>query len=101
MFMAFFISASPLFSFAQGELNPEAFVICKLRSNVRTIAIHKRGEMYHTIYSKFGQPREVGSGRSIESNRGFLDNVKTNLEKSGWDCREVKEASVVNSEENS
>lgn len=95
LFMAFFILIFNQFSFAQTELEPEAFVICKLHSHVRTIAVHKKGDSYETVYSKFGKAQVIGSGRSIESNKGFLGNVRTNLEKSGWNCREVKEASVV------
>lgn len=93
--MAFFILNFNHFSFAQTEVEPEVFVICKLHADVRTVAVHKKGEIYETIYSKYGKAQVIGSGRSLESNKGFLGNVRTNLEKSGWDCREVKEASVL------
>lgn len=94
IFMAFFM----LFSLeAFAESKAEVFVICKLRSHVRTIAVHKKSSGgYETIYSKFGQPRVIGSGIMLDSNKGFLNNVKTNLEKSNWNCREVGDASVEN-----
>lgn len=94
LFMAFFM----LFSFeVLADSKPEVFVICKLRSHVRTIAVHKRASGgYETVYSKFGQPKVIGSGLMLDSNKGFLNNVKTNLEKSNWSCREVGEASVEN-----
>jgi hypothetical protein len=97
--MAFLIFVCPI-TFAQNESKPEAFIICKLRGEVRTIAVNKRGDgTFETVYSKNGAPQTVGSGRSIESNRGFMANVKRNLENSNWECREVGSAVVAETPE--
>ena len=93
-FMAFFISAFPFHLHAQESSKPSYFTICKNKSDVRTIVVNKTSSGYETVYSKYGQPKVIGSGWSLESNRGFLENVKNNLLKPGYECRDVTEASV-------
>jgi len=90
-FMAIFLSSA---LHAEESQKAAKFTICKNRSDVRTISIQKSAAGYETIYSKFGSPKVIGSGWSLESNANFLNNVKANLEKSGFDCRDVNEASI-------
>lgn len=85
--------------FAQAaDAKPLAFIICKLKGNVRTVKINLDDKgMCTTVYSKHGVEKEIGSGRNQGSCKNFLDNVRTNLEKSNWKCREVAADSVTES----
>jgi hypothetical protein len=94
IFMAFFSSFFLAATAGAQTAKPEVFMLCKLGSQVRTIAVHKKGDGYVTIYSKFGKPQEVGSGHLLDSNKRIMENIKTNLEKSSFNCHEVSEASV-------
>ena len=70
--------------------NPETFVLCRLNQSVRTIMVQvdKEGSC-STTYTKNGVDQNVGSGRNLSSCMSFLNNIKDNLEKSNWQCRQV------------
>jgi hypothetical protein len=66
-----------------------AYVICKLKGNVRTLHIEMDGNnICHAHYSKEGVDKVVGSGKS------FLQNIQLNLGKSNWTCRDVASSTV-------
>lgn len=90
--MAIILSAAFLFSInaiSQTERSPKMFVICKLGANVRTIQVNDLNGSFETVYSKGGESKVIGSGKNYESCLRFLENVKTNLEKSNWACKEA------------
>jgi hypothetical protein len=94
------IMASLLFAslMAFAETKPTSYVICKNNSQVRTIRIELDAEnICHTIYSKQGSDKQVGSGKNKSSCDQWLANVRVNLEKSGWKCRDVESATVESS----
>ena len=80
---------------AFAETKPSAYVICKNSNQVRTIRVEVDAQgLCHTIYSKLGVQKSIGSGKNKESCLQFLNNVRVNLEKSGWKCRDVESATV-------
>lgn len=87
--------AAPLFASADSvtEVENKAYVLCKNRKQVRSIrvAINNSG-ICSTFYSKEGDEKVVGSGKNHESCVNFLNNIKTNLEKSNWTCRDISSA---------
>lgn len=80
---------------AFAETKPTAYVICKNNSQVRTVRVEVDAQgVCHTIYSKLGNEKAIGSGKNLGSCLTFMKNVRVNLEKSGWKCRDVESATV-------
>ena len=74
----------------------KAYWLCKSKKQVRTIRVHvDQGGICSTVYSKEGAEKVVGSGKNHESCLNFLNNIKTNLEKSNWTCRDISSARVT------
>jgi hypothetical protein len=72
------------------ELENKAYWLCKNHKEVRTIRVHVNGQgVCSTMYTKLGDEKVVGSGKNHESCLNFLNNIKTNLEKSNWNCRDI------------
>lgn len=92
----------PVFTAAQEtvEVENKSYWICKHQKEVRTIRVHVgTGGMCSTYYSKLGTEKVVGSGRNQESCHGFLNNIKGNLEKSNWSCRDISSTRITASTE--
>jgi hypothetical protein len=88
-----FLMIASLLAFA--ETKPTSYVICKNNGQVRTIRVEVDAQnICHTIYSKQGFEKQVGSGKNKGSCDQWLANVRANLEKSGWKCRDVESATV-------
>ncbi len=90
--LIFFSLMAPAFVLAQGavEVENKSYWMCRYRKEVRTIRVHVDSEgMCSTFYSKFGSEKMIGSGRHLESCNKFLENVRTNLEKSNWACKDI------------
>lgn len=78
---------------------PEStMVLCKNKDVVRTIQIEEASGQCTTVYTKAGVDREVGNGRNRSSCERVLENIRGNLDKAGWRCREVSQ--VISSEKN-
>ena len=73
--------------------------MCKHKKEVRTIRVHidEKG-VCSTYYSKEGEEKRVGSGRNHESCINFLNSIKTNLEKSSWNCRDISDTQITSLE---
>lgn len=71
-------------------------ILCRNRKIVRRLQVieQKNGEC-RTIYSKAGQDREIGNGKYKGTCLRFLKNVRRNLEKAGWSCRDIGAAKVT------
>jgi hypothetical protein len=110
IFCCFFLLAGPR-SFAQetspahadkkadsnpGE-KPGTYYLCKLNNVVRTIRVVDKNGVCETTYTKDGIDKVVG--RSGTSDRCFrvISNIKTNLEKASWKCRDISQARVSSS----
>jgi hypothetical protein len=86
MFVILFLS----FSFARAE-DKDLYVLCKNQKQVRSLRIqdtadHKGCEV---IYTKDGVQKLQGSGQYFEGCLKVLNNIKANLEKGWWKCRDV------------
>lgn len=93
---------APIFASAQEtvEVENKSYWICKNQKDVRTIRVHVgTSGMCFTYYSKQGTEKVVGSGRNQESCHNFLNNIKTNLEKSNWACRDISTTRITASTE--
>lgn len=70
----------------------QSMIICKLNKGVRTLhVVHKEGQC-NMVYSKGIKTEVLGTGQFTASCIKVMNNVRSNLEKSGWSCREVKES---------
>lgn len=72
-----------------------AYWICKNQAEVRTIRVQVDGGACLTYYTKLGAEKSVGTGKNTESCINFLNNIKTNLEKSNWTCRDATGARMT------
>lgn len=75
------------------------YVMCRNNGLVRTVRIVQKPEGCVTIYTKAGTDRVVGSGRYLISCVGVLKNIKANLEKAWWKCRDISQSQVSQSYE--
>lgn len=78
------------------EVENKAYWLCKSKKDVRTIRIHiDNAGVCATFYSKQGTEKLVGYGKNHDSCSNFLNNIKTNLEKSNWTCRDISSSRVT------
>jgi hypothetical protein len=79
------------------EVSNKAYWICKNKKEVRTIRVivDSKTKECTTLYSKSGSEKEVGSGKWQESCVNFLTNIRTNLEKSNWTCRDISSTQIT------
>ena len=94
------LSVGPYLLWAQDTISAEvenkAYWLCKNRKEVRTIRIQMtRPGICSTFYSKLGEEKRVGSGKNQESCVTFMNNIRTNLEKSNWACRDIIAARIT------
>lgn len=75
------------------------YVMCKNQNIVRTIRVEREAEekVCITTYTKNGEDKEVGRVQNSSSCTMFAENIRGNLEKAGWKCRDVSEAMDVHS----
>ena len=94
--------AGPCLALSEGrtvEVENKVYWMCKNRKEVRTIRVHVNSGICSTLYSKLGEEKVVGSGKNQESFVNFLNNIKTNLEKSNWSCRDISSTRITASAE--
>ncbi|MGE4133871.1 MAG: hypothetical protein AB7F86_19700 [Bdellovibrionales bacterium] len=78
------------------DVQNKSYWLCKNRKDVRTIRVAVDADgMCTTLYSKLGSEKSIGSGRNLGSCINFLENVRTNLEKSNWACRDITPARIT------
>jgi hypothetical protein len=78
------------------EIENKAYWLCKNKGEVRTIRVQvdDHGSCL-TFYSKAGSEKVVGTNRNREACMNFLNNIKTNLEKSSWNCRDISDTKTT------
>lgn len=82
------------------EVQNKAYWLCKNKKEARTIRVQvDKANICTTYYSKQGTEKSVGSGKSHASCMSFLENIKTNLEKSNWACRDISATRITASVE--
>lgn len=74
------------------------YAICKLKGHVRTVRndVDAQG-VCHTIYSKDGSGKDVGQAKNKESCTKVFNNVRENLVKSNWVCRDIASVTFTES----
>lgn len=95
------LCAGPALAFAaeEVEVQNKAYWLCKHRKEVRTIRVQvSDGGVCSTFYSKQGSEKVVGSGKNHDSCMSFMNNIRVNLEKSNWNCRDISAARITASQ---
>jgi hypothetical protein len=90
-------------SSSQSQATPDAqnptYMICKLKGSVRTLRVHKKdGGGCQTTYTKEGVDKVVSEAWATKSCEKVLLNIRDNLEKASWKCKDISEARVSFSE---
>ncbi|MCB0414863.1 MAG: hypothetical protein KDD50_11050 [Bdellovibrionales bacterium] len=71
------------------------YYLCKSYKVVRTIRVETSEEdQCTTKYTKGGIDQIIGRAKSLHGCVGFLENVKGNLEKANWKCRNITNAKM-------
>ena len=100
------ISASAFAQTASAVVSEEAkqnatdasYVLCKNKATVRTIRVEKEKGLCVTTYTKEGVDQIVGQGQAENTCFGILNNIKGNLEKADWKCKDISQARISSSE---
>jgi hypothetical protein len=77
------------------DIESKVYYLCKNHKQVRTVRVMVDQGICSTIYSKEGAEKVVGSGKNYDSCIHFMDNIKANLEKSNWTCRDISSTRVT------
>lgn len=82
------------------EVQNKVYYLCKNHKEARTIRVHvdEHGQC-NTLYSKAGSEKVVGTGKMVNSCENILNNIKNNLEKSSWTCRDISATRITASVE--
>jgi len=89
----FFVSAA-------NAAEPQYF-LCKNKKIVRTlrsIPPVSEGTDCKAVYTKNGEDKEVGAGKMYSSCVNIINNIKTNLEKAGWTCKDISSSKISNAQ---
>jgi hypothetical protein len=76
------------------------YLICKNRAVVRTLRVSQQGKGGGCVatYTKDGVDQIVGHSWAIERCAKVIGNIRENLEKAKWKCKDISEARVSSSE---
>ncbi len=66
--------------------------MCKNKKTVRTIRVVQNENRCVTMYSKGGIDKVVGAGKFGSTCDTVLRNIKMNLERAAWTCKETTAA---------
>ncbi len=92
----FIIAVAPL---ALAEVAAANVIVCKNQKIVRTIRVIKvddeaKENKCVTMYSKGGIDKIVGGGRSLVTCTSVAANIRINLEKAAWQCKDMVPAGI-------
>jgi RecJ-like exonuclease len=76
---------------------PSAYIMCKNKKSVRTIRVEKahNERQWVTYYTKLGVDQEVARAQSFTNITRIVENIKENLTKANWQCKELKKANAI------
>jgi hypothetical protein len=90
----------PSFTFAEEKSDDLlSYIICKNKGIVRTIRVARdeTAKVCITTYTKDGKDQEVGRAQNKNSCTTISENIRGNLVKAGWDCKEVGQKADLHS----
>ena len=81
------------------SLKPAQYILCQNKKDVRTIRVEKQknssDDKCRTVYTRGGVDHEVAHGRYLVTCTKVMNNIKTNLEKARWSCRDISSVSMT------
>ncbi len=90
---------------AQGEPSSidmdkgRTYLLCKYKKLVRTVRVEKNpSDGCKTTYTKDGLDQNVGESLDLKICLKVLRNIRINLEKANWKCKDISESRVSTSE---
>ena len=91
-------------SFAQEAATPsekkefkDVYYMCKSGTTVRTIRVEIKEKTCIGIYTKEGNDQVVANYKNSKACHPVVENIKTNLEKSKWKCKDISSSRVSSS----
>jgi len=92
-----FITATFCFSSARADIKDRAYFICKNQKQVRTLRVQPAadGKSCEVVYTKEGVSKVEGSGQYFEGCMKVLGNIRTNLEKGWFKCKDVTSTAQI------
>ncbi|PIS11968.1 MAG: hypothetical protein COT73_01110 [Bdellovibrio sp. CG10_big_fil_rev_8_21_14_0_10_47_8] len=83
-----------------GVTSKTNYLICKNKDVVRTVRVLKKDEGgCKTMYTKEGVDKVVSESTYSAGCWKILGNIKINLEKASWKCKDISDSRVSSSEE--
>ncbi len=71
------------------------YILCRNKKSVRTVRVQESDEgPCSTLYTKFGAEQTVASSRSTAACMMVLKNIRTNLEKAAWTCKDISRSKI-------
>jgi len=86
---------------AQAAVNSSAkddanYIMCRNNKTVRTIRVEKDdSKECVAVYTKAGIDKEVGRGQNMFSCVKIVENIRENLDKAGWKCKDLTNVSIT------
>jgi hypothetical protein len=86
-------------SFAKDDKDKKGmYVLCKNLKQVRTLRIRDSAadkKICEVVYTKEGISKVEGSGQYYEGCVKILNNIKANLEKGWWKCKDITDTAQI------
>lgn len=76
-----------------------SYLLCRRETQVRTVRVTQKGSRCTATYTKAGVDEVVGNSSSQAKCYQVLNNIKINLEKGNWKCKDISESRVSLSSE--
>ncbi len=85
-----------LFIFQFSVAETATYVLCRSDKTVRTVRIedHETDGVCRTKYTKLGVEQTVAVSKSKKSCNTVLDNIRSNLEKASWSCKDISSSKI-------
>lgn len=87
------------FAVSSSAMSKVTQVMCRNKSEVRTVRIKIKGLACEAYYTKSGQDQLVAKSGTAEKCYSILDKIKGNLESAAWSCKDISESRVSTSME--
>lgn len=75
-------------------VNKETHWLCRKSMEVRTIRVHQNEDSCFALYTKKGLDEKVLSAKTVDGCAPMVLQVKENLEKGGWYCKDISNSSI-------